>query len=182
MAYMKRVDRDWGGADRLDHVAAFEELRRDERLDMDRAGVMGRSYGGYMTLTQVGQHPELWKAGCDMFGPYDLFTFLERLPPTWQLYFHLALGHPQRDEALLRERSPSTHLHNLACPLLVIQGANDPRVVEQESHDLVQALRGDGKHVEYLVFEDEGHDVIKFGNKVACYDRITAFFTEWLRP
>lgn len=182
MEYMKRVDRDWGGLDRLDHVAAFEHLRADERLDPDRAAVVGRSYGGYMTLTLAARHPELWSAACDMFGPFNLFTFLERLPPTWRTYFEQALGHPERDRDFLIERSPNTHLGDLACPLLVIQGANDPRVVEAESSDLVESLRAAGKTVEYLVFENEGHDVIKFENKVRCYNRITEFFVEHLRP
>ncbi len=180
MEYMKHIDRDWGGADRLDHVAAFEQLRGDPRLDMARAGVMGRSYGGYMTLTQAGRHPELWKAAVDMFGPYNLFTFLDRIPETWKPYFHLALGHPERDADFLHERSPSTHLHNLACPLLVIQGANDPRVVEQESRDLVDQLRAAGKEVGYLAFPDEGHDVLKYVNKVACYNAIVDFFKRHL--
>ncbi|MCB0124034.1 MAG: S9 family peptidase, partial [Caldilineaceae bacterium] len=176
LAYMKQVDHDWGGQDRLDHVAAFAHLRNDERLDMDRVGVMGRSYGGYMTLTLAGRHPELWKAAVDMFGPYDLFSFLDRLPETWKTYFYQALGHPAQDREFLIERSPSTHLQHLACPMLVIQGANDPRVVEQESRDLVETLRAQGKAIDYLVFPDEGHDVLKYVNKVMCYNRIVAFF------
>jgi acetyl esterase/lipase len=182
LEYTKRVDHDWGGKDRLDHVAAFDLLRQDDRLDLDRAGVTGRSYGGYMTLTQVGRHPDLWRAACDMFGPYNLFTFLERLPETWQTYFHLALGHPEKDVDFLTDRSPNTHLHQLACPLLVIQGANDPRVLEAESRDLVEALRAQGKAIDYLVFENEGHDVIKFENKVRCYNEITRFFVRLLEP
>lgn len=180
LAYTKQVDHDWGGLDRLDHVAAFDLLRQDERLDMDRAGVMGRSYGGYMTLTLAGRHPELWKAAIDMFGPYDLFSFMARIPETWKTYFYQALGHPEQDKDFLTERSPSTHLHQLACPMLVIQGANDPRVVEQESHDLVENLRQQGKQIDYLVFPDEGHDVLKFQNKVTCYNRITEFFINQL--
>lgn len=180
LAYMKQIDRDWGGQDRLDHVAAFEQLRQDERLDMTRAGVMGRSYGGYMTLTLAGRHPELWRAAVDMFGPYDLFSFMVRIPETWKTYFYQAVGHPEEDKAFLTERSPSTHLHQLACPLLVIQGANDPRVVEQESRDVVETLRQQGKQVDYLVFGDEGHDVLKFQNKVTCYNQITGFFEKYL--
>jgi pimeloyl-ACP methyl ester carboxylesterase len=182
ISYMKRVDRDWGGADRLDHIAAYELLRKDERLDMTRVGVMGRSYGGYMTLTLAGRHPELWKAACDMFGPYNLLTFMERIPATWKTYFYTAVGHPEKDREFLIERSPSTYLHQLACPLLVIQGANDPRVVERESRDLVEHLRSQGKTVEYVVYEDEGHDVIKYPNKVDCYSRITEFFKRHLNP
>jgi dipeptidyl aminopeptidase/acylaminoacyl peptidase len=181
LKYMKQVDRDWGGKDRLDHVAAFEFLKKDKRLDMNRVGVMGRSYGGYMTLMLVGRHPELWKAGCDMFGPYNLFTFIERIPETWKTYFYLAVGHPEKDREFFVERSPNTYLHQLACPLLVIQGRNDPRVREAESTDLVNELRDQGKQIDYIVFENEGHDVLKYENKVKCYTEIVKFFKKHLR-
>ncbi|MBD0330070.1 MAG: S9 family peptidase [Thermoleophilia bacterium] len=181
--YMKQVDRDWGGQDRLDHVHAMTEvLPNDDRVDTARAGVVGRSYGGYMTLMLAGRHPELWSAAVDMFGPYDLASFMDRIPATWKPYFELAVGHPERDRDLLVERSPRTYVGEIACPLLVIQGANDPRVVEQESSDLVDELRGMGKAVDYLVFEDEGHDVLKLPNRVRCYDAIVGFFREHLRP
>lgn len=176
LSYMKRVDKDWGGLDRLDHIAAFDLLKEDPRLDMKRVGVMGRSYGGYMTLTLAGRHPDRWVAACDMFGPYNLLSFMKGIPETWKTYFELSIGHPVRDREFLVERSPSTHLANIGCPLLVIQGANDPRVVESESREVVRSLQSDGKEVAYLVFEDEGHDVIKFENKVRCYNEIVAFF------
>lgn len=182
ISYMKHVDHDWGGQDRLDHVAAFDLLRQDARLDMTRVGVMGRSYGGYMTLTLAGRHPALWQAAVDMFGPYNLFTFIDRLPETWKTYFYIALGHPERDHDFLVERSPSSYLQNLACPMLVMQGAHDPRVVERESRDVVEQLQAQGKTVDYVVYADEGHDVLKFVNKVDCYNRIVDFFTAYLRP
>ncbi len=182
LSYAKKVDHDWGGNDRLDHVHAMTEvLPRDKRLDVSRAGVVGRSYGGYMTLTLSSRHPELWAAACDMFGPYDLLTFMERIPPTWKPYFAVTLGDPEKDREFLIERSPRTYMDNLACPLLVIQGKNDPRVVEQESRDLVEHLRQIGKEVEYLMFEDEGHDVLKFENRVRCYNAITDFFKKHLQ-
>lgn len=181
LSYTKRVDQDWGGQDRLDHVHAMTEvLPLDERIDVDRAGVVGRSYGGYMTLMLAGRHPELWRAAVDMFGPYDLITFSQRIPETWKPYFALALGDPDRDRDFLVERSPKTTIADISCPLLVIQGQNDPRVVEQESHDLVDGLRELGKDVDYLVFEDEGHDVLKLPNRVRCYDTIVGFFSEHL--
>lgn len=184
MSYTKRVDRDWGGQDRLDHVHAMTEvLPKDPRVDVSRAGVIGRSYGGYMTLTLAMRHPELWKAAVDMFGPYDLVTsFLERIPETWKPYFHEALGHPVKDRDFLLERSPKTYMKELRAPMLVIQGANDPRVIEAESRDVVEGLRAEGKDVEYLVFENEGHDVIKYENKVRCYNAITDFFKKHLQP
>ena len=179
--YSKRVDRDWGGLDRLDHVHAMTEvLSQDERVAVSRAGVVGRSYGGYMTLTLAARHPELWRAAVDMFGPYDLFTFMDRLPQTWKPYFALAVGDPEKDRDFLIERSPKTHIEDIACPLLVIQGQNDPRVVERESRDVVEQLRALGRDVDYLVFDDEGHDVLKLANRVRCYDAIVGFFEQHL--
>ena len=79
------------------------------------------------------------------------------------------------------ERSPATYIHAIQCPLLVIQGKNDPRVVEQESREVVESLRAAGKQVEYLMFENEGHDVLKLENRVRCYNAIARFFAEHLR-
>jgi dipeptidyl aminopeptidase/acylaminoacyl peptidase len=179
--YAKRVDRDWGGLDMLDHVHAMTELLpKDDLVDTTRAGVVGRSYGGYMTLMLASRYPDLWRGAVDMFGPYDLLTFGERIPETWKPYFALALGDPEKDRDFIVERSPRTRIDEISAPLLVIQGANDPRVVEQESSDLVGHLRGMGKQVDYLVFEDEGHDVLKLHNRVRCYDAIVGFFSEQL--
>jgi dipeptidyl aminopeptidase/acylaminoacyl peptidase len=183
--YTKQVDRDWGGRDRLDHVYAMKDvLPQDMRLDTSRTGVVGRSYGGYMTLTLAARHPELWSAAVDMFGPYDLITFSDRIPETWKPYFSVALGDPRDpdDRKFLVERSPRTHIDKITCPLMVIQGKNDPRVVESESRDLVEHLRAQGKDVDYLMFEDEGHDILKFKNRVTCYNSITEFFKKHLRP
>lgn len=180
--YTKQVDRDWGGKDRLDHVHALKVLSKDARLDVKRSGVVGRSYGGYMTLTLAGRHPDLWSAAVDMFGPFDLLTFSERIPETWKPYFKMALGDPETERDFLIERSPKTYIANLECPLLVIQGKNDPRVVEKESRDLVEFLRAKGKTVDYLMFENEGHDVLKYENRVRCYETITDFFTRYLTP
>ncbi len=180
MRYTTLVDRDWGGADMADHVTAMEHLSRDQRIDVRRAGVIGRSYGGYMTLMLASRHPHLWRAAVDMFGPYDLLSFLERIPPTWKPYFQIAVGDLVADRAHLIERSPATHIDALQCPLLVIQGRNDPRVVERESADLVARLAALGREVRYLVFENEGHDVLKFENRVTCYGDIAAFFGQHL--
>ncbi|NOK61334.1 MAG: hypothetical protein GFH27_549305n103 [Chloroflexi bacterium AL-W] len=182
LSYMKQVDRDWGGNDRLDHVHAMEVLAQDSRIDTTRAAVVGRSYGGYMTLTLATRHPELWSAAVDMFGPYDLLTFMDRIPETWKPYFAIAVGDPTRDRDFLAERSPKTHINNITCPLLVIQGQNDPRVIEQESRDVVEQLQTHGKQVEYLMFKNEGHDVLKYENRIQCYNAITTFFVTHLQP
>ncbi len=185
LAYTKHVDRDWGGNDRMDHVHAMTKvLPKDKRLDTKRAAVVGRSYGGYMTLILAGHDPELWKAACDMFGPYDLLTFLQRIPETWKPYYKIVLGDPDtsKEREFLVERSPKTHLHKMTASMLVIQGRNDPRVVAAESEDLVRELREKGKQIDLLVFENEGHDVLKYENRVRCYNAIADFFAARLKP
>src|SRR6266571_1799756 len=176
MRYMKWVDKDWGGKDVLDHVEGLKGLEKDPRIDSQHRGVVGRSYGGYMTLTLASRHPELWKAAVDMFGPYDLPTWVSRIPPTWQTYFRLSLGDPIKDKDFLVERSPKTYMNQLSCPLMIIQGKHDPRVPEPESSQLVDDLRKGGVTVAYQVYEDEGHDVLRFMNRVHCYNTITEFF------
>jgi dienelactone hydrolase len=180
--YMTRVDRDWGGQDRLDHVTAVARLRDDPRVDGGRIGVMGRSYGGYMTLTLAGRHPELWSAAVDMFGPYDVLAWIRRLPESWQVGIRYAIGDPETEQDKLRACSPRTYIRALACPLLVVQGANDPRVTRTDSDELVAELRAAGKDVSYLVFDDEGHDITRAANKVRCYQTIADFFAQHLDP
>ena len=182
LSYMKLVDHDWGGNDVRDHLEGLKMLEKDPRVDSSRCAVVGRSYGGYMTLTLVSRHPHLWKAACDMFGPYDLSSFINRLPESWKTYFYLAVGHPEKDRDFLVERSPKTYMKNIRCPMLIIQGRNDPRVIEEESRDVVKDLQARGVEVEFLVFKDEGHDVIKFKNKVLCYTKIVDFFKKHLNP
>ncbi|MBK8900816.1 MAG: S9 family peptidase [Anaerolineaceae bacterium] len=179
--YMKHVVRDWGGADRLDHVHAMTEvLPKDERIDVSRAGVVGRSYGGYMTLTLASRHPELWSAAIDMFGPYDLLTFASRVPETWKPFMKMLVGDPETEQEFMRERSPRTYIEQVTAPMLVVQGKNDPRVIEQESRELVEKLREIGKEVDYLMFPDEGHDVLKYENRVKVYTTMTDFFKKHL--
>jgi dipeptidyl aminopeptidase/acylaminoacyl peptidase len=182
LQYMKRVDHDWGGKDVRDHIEGLKMLEKDPRIDSSRRAVIGRSYGGYMTLTLASRHPDLWKAACDMFGPYDLASFICRLPESWQTFFFLSVGHPEKDKEFLTERSPKTYFKNIRCPMLIIQGRNDPRVLAVESKEVVESLKANGVDTEFLIFEDEGHDVIKFKNKVLCYTKIVDFFRQHLNP
>ncbi len=117
-----------------------------------------------------------------MFGPYNLLTFSQRIPETWKPYMELEIGHPEKERDFIVERSPQTYIDSITCPLLVVQGKNDPRVVEPESHDLVEHMRQAGKQVEYLMFENEGHDVLKYENRIKCYTEITEFFKKYLQP
>ena len=143
---------------------------------------MGRSYGGYMTLTLAGRHPELWSAAVDMFGPYNLLTFMDRMPETWKTYFHMAVGDPEKDQEFLTERSPSTYLDQPGLPAAGHPGRRTTRAWSSVNRATWSTPAGEGKEVEYLVFEDEGHDVLKFANKVDCYGRITGFFVGILKP
>ncbi len=126
MRYMKYVDRDWGGDDVKDHIEGLKLLEKDPRIDSSRRGVVGRSHGGFMTLTLASRFPGMWKAAVDMFGPYDLPKWASRVPPSWMPYIRLAIGDPERDRDFLLERSPKTYLHQLQCPLMIIQGKHDP--------------------------------------------------------
>jgi pimeloyl-ACP methyl ester carboxylesterase len=185
LQFTRQVDRDWGGKDRQDHIHALSVfLSQDKRLDCSRAGVVGRSYGGYMSLMLAGHDARHWSAAVDMFGPYDLLTFLQRIPEYWKPYFKMCLGDADipEERAFLIDRSPRTYLSQLTCPLLVIQGKNDPRVVASESRDLVENLRSLGKQVDFLLFENEGHDVLKYENRVTCYNAITGHFIKYLNP
>jgi len=92
----------------------------------------------------------------------------------------MLVGDPETEQDFMKERSPRTYIHQLNCPMLVIQGKNDPRVIEQESRELVEALREMGKEVAYLMFEDEGHDVLKYENRVRIYNTMTDFFKKKL--
>jgi len=181
LKYMKLVDHDWGGKDVLDHVEGLKALEKDPRIDSSRRAVMGRSYGGFMTLTLVSRHPGLWKAGCDMFGPYELIAFINRLPETWRTGIYLILGHPEKDRDFLIERSPKTYVKNIKCPLLIVQGKHDPRVLLVESTEVYETLTANGIPAELLVFDDEGHDVSKFENKVAGYTKMVEFFRKHLK-
>jgi dipeptidyl aminopeptidase/acylaminoacyl peptidase len=180
MKYMKLVDRDWGGNDVKDHLEGLKHMEKDARIDSKRRAVVGRSYGGFMTLTLASRFPTMWKAAVDMFGPYDLPKWASRTPPSWMPYIRLAVGDPEKDRDKLLEHSPKTYLGNLTSPLMIIQGKNDPRVPEPESAEVAADLRNRGVQVDYLVFEDEGHDVLRFKNRVTCYSRITEFFLKHL--
>ena len=129
-----------------------------------------------MTLMLASMHPELWLGAVDMFGPYDLFTFMDRMPETWKPYFSLAVGDPVRDRDSSWSARRDAHRRDRV-PAPRYPRAERPRVVERESHDLVEHLRGIGKTVDY-VFEDEGHDVLKLGNRVRRYERIVVALSE----
>ena len=137
--------------------------------ERDKLFVVGGSYGGYMTLLLAGRHPEYVRAAVDLFGPSDLFTFIESVPDFWKPSMKQLVGDPVENREKLTEDSPITYLKNMKKPMLIIQGANDPRVVRAESDQIVAALKKRGVGVEYLVLEDEGHGFTKKENEIRVY-------------
>jgi dipeptidyl aminopeptidase/acylaminoacyl peptidase len=179
--FKKMVEGDWGHGPRLDMIESVEWLIREGKADRDKLFLVGGSYGGYMTLLLHGRHPEYWQACVDIFGPSNLFTFIESVPDHWKPAMRQWLGDPVEDKERLTADSPITYLDNMTKPMLVIQGANDPRVVKAESDQIVQALRDKGVDVEYIVFEDEGHGFMKKENEMLAYRRIVEFLDKHRR-
>jgi dipeptidyl aminopeptidase/acylaminoacyl peptidase len=165
-SYQRLIQRDWGGGDLKDWDHAVRWLHEQDWVDADRIGVWGGSYGGFAVLTCVTRLPDYWAAAVDIFGPSNLITFARAVPPTWKRMMKRFVGDPDEDAELLRERSPMTYVENTKAPLLVIQGAKDPRVVKGESDQLVAKLQSLGRTVEYIVFEDEGHGFTKRANEL----------------
>ena len=174
--YQKLIHHDWGGGDLEDWRHAAEWLRAQDFVDGSRLGVFGGSYGGFATLTCVTRLPEYWAAAVDIVGPSNLVTFARAVPPQWRRFMAQWVGDPDTEEEFLRERSPITYVADTRAPLLVIQGAKDPRVVKPESDQMVDRLRELGREVEYVVFEDEGHGFTRYENELRGY-RLTC---DWL--
>ncbi len=175
-SYQKLIQRDWGGGDLEDFEHAVKWLHEQDWVEPDRIGVFGGSFGGFATLSCVTRLPDYWAAAVDIVGPSNLVTFARAVPPTWKRFMARFVGDPDTEADFLLERSPITDVDNVKTPLLVMQGAKDPRVVKSESDQLVERLRELGRTVEYVVFDDEGHGFTKRENEVRAY-RLAA---EWL--
>ncbi|HUG55598.1 MAG TPA: S9 family peptidase [Candidatus Limnocylindrales bacterium] len=159
------IHRDWMGVDLRDLRSCAEHLRSLDWVDPERLGVAGGSYGGFATLLCATRLPEYWAAAVDIVGPSNLVTFAKAVPPTWKRIMAAWVGDPETEEAFLMARSPITYVDRMRAPILVIQGAKDPRVVKAESDQMVERLRARQHPVEYLVFEDEGHGFTKRANQ-----------------
>jgi dipeptidyl aminopeptidase/acylaminoacyl peptidase len=179
-SWQTRIHRDWGGIDLADLRSVADWMRGQPDFDPERLGVFGGSYGGFACLTCVTRLPEYWCCAVDIFGPSNLVTMLENDPPNWRRWNKLWIGDLETDREKLIERSPITHVENVRCPLLVIQGDNDPRVPREESDQLVERLRALGRPVEYLTFEGEGHGFSRRENQVLVHERTTDFLERHL--
>jgi len=180
LAWQKAIHRDWGGIDARDLRAVADWMAADPRIDPKRLAVYGSSYGGFATLLCVTTMPERWKCAVDVFGVANLVTMIEHAQPNWRRFLKLWIGDLETDRAKLVERSPITHLDKVRCPMLVVQGTNDPRVPKEESDQVVERLRARGIPVEYMVFEDEGHGFTKRANSDRAHARVVDFLTQQL--
>jgi len=160
--------------------AAADWLRSRPDVLPGRVAVMGQSYGGFMVLAALTTQPERWAAGVDVVGIADFETFLARTGP-WRRRTRAAeYGDPEQDAALLRAISPLHRADQITAPLLVIHGANDPRVPLAEAEQIAAALRRRGRDVELLVFDDEGHGLVKRQNRIAGYGAAARFLDRTL--
>jgi dipeptidyl aminopeptidase/acylaminoacyl peptidase len=153
--------------------------------DPARVGIMGGSYGGYATLAGVAFTPDLYAAAVSIVGPSSIPTLLESIPPYWEPVkrtFNVRVGDPQNaaDLARMRAQSPLYAAASIRTPLLVVQGANDPRVKKAESDQIVRALRDLGHEVEYLVAADEGHGFASEESNQALFAKIEEFLAAHL--
>ena len=153
-------------------------------VDADRVGIIGGSYGGYMVLAALAFQPEEFAVGVDIFGVSNWLRTLESIPKWWEsqrLALYQEIGNPEQDGDMLREISPVFHAEKIRRPLLVLQGANDPRVIKPESDDIVAAVKKNGVPVEYIVFPDEGHGFTKKKNQIEGYGAILKFLDKYLK-
>ena len=180
LKFMKLVEGDWGHGPRLDNLEGLEWLIKEGYADRDKILLLGGSYGGYMSLLLHGRHAEYFKAVVDIFGPSNLFSFVESVPEFWKPFMVQWVGDPVKDKDKYIEDSPITYLDGMTKPMLVIQGANDPRVVQKESDQIVAALKEKGREVEYIVLEDEGHGFSKKQNEIFVYSKMLEFLDRFI--
>lgn len=170
---------------RLDSVLDIEELVKfviaEGIADEKRIGVMGSSYGGFMALSCVSRLPRLFACAVDTVGMFNLVTFLENTAPYRIAHRESEYGSLKGQRQMLYEVSPVSRVDDIVAPLMVIHGANDPRVPVSEAEQVVSRLKARGVTVDYLRYEDEGHGISKLKNKLDCYPRMAAFIRKHLR-
>lgn len=181
--FVQLDDRDHGNGDLQDCIASKKMLVETGVVDGQRIGIAGGSYGGFMVLAALTFEPEAFAVGVDLFGISNWVRTTQMIPPWWEAMrkaLEKELGDFD-DVEYLRSISPLFHADKIQRPLMVLQGANDPRVRKEESDDIVAAARANGVPVEYLVFEDEGHGFRKKENQAEGYAGILAFLEAHLR-
>jgi dipeptidyl aminopeptidase/acylaminoacyl peptidase len=182
-AFVSAGDGEWGRRMHDDLIDAVRWVISEGYADADRIGIFGGSYGGYAALVGAAFTPDVFRCAVDIVGPSNLKTLIESIPPYWAplvAQFHTRIGDPATDADLLWERSPLSRVDDIRIPLLIVQGANDPRVKQAESEQIVAALREKAIPHEYMLFEDEGHGFAKPENRLRFYAAAERFLSEHL--
>lgn len=183
--FYKMDDKKHGEEDLKDVIWGKKWLQEQEYIDNEKIGVMGGSYGGYMTMAAMTFTPEEFEVGVNLFGVTNWLRTLKSIPPYWESQrkaLYDELGDPYtKDSIALYEKSPLFHADQVENPVMVLQGANDPRVLQIESDEIVEAVRENDVPVEYVVFEDEGHGFMKKENEIEGYKQILQFLDKYLK-
>jgi dipeptidyl aminopeptidase/acylaminoacyl peptidase len=182
-AFVNAGDREWGAAMQNDLTDGVAYAIAQGWADPERVAIFGGSYGGYAALAGVTFTPDLYRCAVDIVGPSNLKTLIETIPPYWQpqiALFHRRVGNPETDAEFLWSRSPLSRAASIKTPLLIAQGANDPRVKQAESEQIVAAMRDAGIDYEYILFPDEGHGFAKPENRLRFYAAAERFLARHL--
>jgi dipeptidyl aminopeptidase/acylaminoacyl peptidase len=182
-AFVNAGDREWGGKMHDDLLDAVAHAVAQGWADPAKVAIYGGSYGGYAALAGAAFSPGVFACAVDIVGPSNLKTLIETIPPYWApmiSLFHQRVGNPETDAEFLWSRSPLSRAASIRTPLLIAQGANDPRVKQAESEQIVAALRAAGIDHEYMLFPDEGHGFAKPANRLTFYAAAERFLARHL--
>ncbi len=178
-------DLNHGEKDLQDCVEGKNWLAAQPEIDADKIGIMGGSYGGYVTMAALTYTPEEFAVGVNLFGVTNWIRTLKSIPPWWESFkeaLYKELGNPHTADSIrLHKISPLFHTDKVTKPLIVLQGATDPRVLQVESDEIVAGVRKNGVPVEYVLFEDEGHGFVKKENQIEAYSSILKFLDTYLK-
>ena len=183
--FFKMDDLNHGDKDLKDCIWGKKWLQTQDYIDAEKIGIMGGSYGGYMTMAAMTFTPDEFNVGVNIFGVTNWLRTLQSIPPYWESFrnaLYKEMGDPTTaDSVRLYNISPVFHAHKVKNPIMVLQGANDPRVLKIESDDIVAGIKANGITVEYVVFDDEGHGFRKKENKIEGYGKILTFLETYLK-
>lgn len=171
----------WGRTMQDDITDGVQWLIKEGIADPKRVAIYGASYGGYATLMGIVKTPKLYACAVDYVGVSNMFTFMETIPPYWELFKQMQyemVGHPEKDKEMLAEVSPALHIDKMVTPLLIAQGAKDPRVNQAESDQIVAGFKERGIDVQYILKENEGHGFHNEENKFEFYQEMEKFLAK----
>lgn len=177
-------DKEWGRRMHDDLIDAVSYCVEQGWVDRSRVGIMGSSYGGYAALVGAAFTPDVFRCAIDLCGPTNLLTMLESIPPYWKAmvaFMHARVGDPETERDMLWERSPLSRASDIRIPLLIGQGKHDPRVKQSEAEQIVAALVSNGLPHEYLLFENEGHGLMRPENRERFYATAERFLARHLQ-